>query len=152
MEGDFMEWKDYGTETAQLVREAARKIDAILLPIAAANGLTNMKLKVLIEVSRLENATIGELGNSLGVAGGNISNMCKGLEKEGFLQRTRSLEDERVVHVETSKKGNEIINEIGDELRSKLHDKLGSMNEAKYKELVEVLTELNNSLDLLSRN
>ena len=110
-----------------------------------------MKLKLLIEVSRLENATIGELGNSLGVAGGNISNMCKGLEKEGFLQRTRSLEDERVVHVETTKKGNEIINEIGQELRDKLHDRLGSMSEAKYKQLVEVLAELNDSLDLLTR-
>ncbi|MDO5017720.1 MAG: MarR family transcriptional regulator [Lagierella massiliensis] len=147
-----MDWTEYGTETAQLVREAARKIDSILLPIAAANGLTNMKLKVLLEVERLGNATIGELGASLGVAGGNISNMCKGLEKEGLLKRARSLEDERVVHVAITEKGQEIINQIKEEMNSKLRDKLGSMSEDEYKQLVDILKELNDCLDLLSKN
>ncbi len=147
-----MDWTDLGTETAQLVREAARKIDSILLPIAAVNSLTNMKLKVLLEVERLENATIGELGLSLGVAGGNISNMCKGLEKEGLLKRTRSLEDERVVHVATTDKGKEIINLIKEQMNEKLHDKLGSMKEKDYENLVGMLKELNQCLDLLAKN
>ncbi|WP_300410595.1 MarR family transcriptional regulator [Lagierella sp.] len=147
-----MDWTDLGTETAQLVREAARKIDSILLPIAAVNSLTNMKLKVLLEVERLENATIGELGLSLGVAGGNISNMCKGLEKEGLLKRTRSLEDERVVHVATTDKGKEIINSIKEQMNVKLHDKLGSMEKKDYENLVDMLKELNHCLDLLAKN
>lgn len=93
------------TETSQLIREVSRKLDSILFPISDNNNLTIMKMKVLMEVSKQGRVNIGEIGQSLGVAGGNISNMCKNLENEGYLVRERSQDDERVVEVSLTDKG-----------------------------------------------
>lgn len=49
--------------------------------------------------------SIGSLGKAIGITGGNISNICKRLEKQGFVKRVRSEEDERVVIVVLTESG-----------------------------------------------
>lgn len=115
-----MSLKLVDTNISQLVREVSRKMDSILFPITEEYKLTNMKCKVLQEIYKKSTANIGEIGQALGIADGNISNMCKTLEKEGYLKRTRSIEDERIVTVTLTDKGSNAVNNIRSELEKNI--------------------------------
>lgn len=137
------------TETSQLIREVSRKLDSILFPISDNNNLTIMKMKVLMEVSKQGKVNIGEIGQSLGVAGGNISNMCKNLESEGYLVRQRSHDDERVVEVSLTDKGKEVLSQVREQINVKYHPYDANITDDEYKSIVDSLRDLNKHLDNL---
>ncbi|NMB14004.1 MAG: MarR family transcriptional regulator [Gallicola sp.] len=137
------------TETSQLIREVSRKLDSILFPISDNNNLTIMKMKVLMEVSKQGRVNIGEIGQSLGVAGGNISNMCKNLENEGYLVRERSQDDERVVEVSLTDKGEKVLDQVRTQINDKYHPYDANITDNEYKSIVDSLRSLNKHLDNL---
>ena len=137
------------TEVSQMVREVSRKLDSILYPISDQNNLTVMKMKVLMELSKRKKANIGVIGQSLGVAGGNISNMCKTLESEGYLKRVRSLEDERVVEVSLTKKGTDILEKMRDQLYKRYYSQGTEISDQEYDDIINALQSLNSHLDEL---
>lgn len=137
------------TETSQLIREVSRKLDSILFPISDNNNLTIMKMKVLMEVSKQGKVNIGEIGQSLGVAGGNISNMCKNLESEGYLVRQRSHDDERVVEVSLTDKGKDVLSQVREQINDKYHPYDSNITDDEYKSIVDSLRDLNKHLDNL---
>ena len=98
------------------------KIDILLQDTAQELGITTLQLKMLITLyANKEPVSIGNLGKAIGVTGGNISNICKKLEKLGFVTRVRSEEDERVVNVELTQKGRDAADKVGtyfDQIRS----------------------------------
>lgn len=137
------------TETSQLIREVSRKLDSILFPISDNNNLTIMKMKVLMEVSKQGKVNIGEIGQSLGVAGGNISNMCKNLESEGYLVRQRSHDDERVVEVSLTDKGKDVLSQVREQINDKYHPYDSNITDDEYRSIVDSLKDLNKHLDNL---
>src|SRR5699024_11314018 len=91
--------------------------------------------------------SIGSLGKTIGVTGGNISNICKKLEKQGFVDRVRSEEDERIVNVELTEQGEMASKKIGDyfsEIRSEMPDDNININ---LKTIIDELEELDKLLD-----
>ncbi len=144
-----MSLKLINTEMSQLVREISRKMDSILLPISYKNNLTIMKLKVLLEISKENDSNIGEIGQALGVAGGNISNMCKTLEKEGYLKRTRSTDDERVVTVKLTKKGLDVLECVNKEIDIKFANYQDNVTNDEHSQILDSLKLLNQRLDSL---
>lgn len=132
----------------QIIREIYRKVDYLMFPISNKYDLTIMKTKVLLEIFNQGTLSIGELGSSLGIAGGNISNMCKTLEKEGYLIRTRSTEDERVVTVKLTDSGNSTIERILKESKEKFANQANIPDE-DFKKLMDCLDSLNKHLDTL---
>lgn len=56
--------------------------------------------------------TVGELVKLLGIDQGNGSNMCKKLEKKGWVLRQRNPYDERVVLLSLTAQGEDILNHI----------------------------------------
>lgn len=132
----------------QIIREIYRKVDYLMFPISNKYDLTIMKTKVLLEIFNKGTLSIGELGNSLGIAGGNISNMCKTLEKEGYLNRTRSTEDERVVTVKLTEVGHTTIQSILNETKEKFANQAAIPDE-EFNNLMNGLDSLNKYLDIL---
>ena len=97
-----------------MIREISHKIDILLQDTAQELGITTLQLKMLITLyANKEAVSIGNLGKAIGVTGGNISNICKKLEKQGFVTRIRSEEDERVVNVELTEKGEKAADKVG---------------------------------------
>ena len=96
------------------IREISHKIDILLQDTATETGITTLQLKMLITLYASGDAqSIGNLGKAIGVTGGNISNICKKLEKQGFVDRLRSEEDERVVNVTLTEKGRKSAEKVG---------------------------------------
>lgn len=145
-----MSLKLVDTNISQLVREVSRKMDSILFPITEEYKLTNMKCKVLQEIYKKSTANIGEIGQALGIADGNISNMCKTLEKEGYLKRTRSIEDERIVTVTLTDKGSNAVNNIKSELEKKYKNYSEDLTDEELEQIIFGLVMLNKHLDDLA--
>lgn len=114
---DFFE---FNNSIFSMIREISHKIDLLLQETATDLGVTTLQLKMIMTLSAADEAvSIGNLGKSIGVNGGNISNICKKLEKQGFVDRNRSDEDERVVNVKLTQKGIDAADKV-----SKYFDKI----------------------------
>src|SRR5699024_5943000 len=118
---DFFE---FNNSIFSMIREISHKIDLLLQETSQELGITTLQLKMIIALSSSEKPmSIGSLGKTIGVTGGNISNICKKLEKQGFVDRVRSEEDERIVNVELTEQGEMASKKIGDyfsEIRSEM--------------------------------
>src|SRR5690554_7002728 len=91
------------SEFKKVIWEYTRKINEntnkSFNPIFEEHGLTMLQARVLMELYYYGSNSIGNLAESIYVAGANISTICKRLEKEGLVERTRNQEDERIVMV-----------------------------------------------------
>lgn len=142
---DFFE---FNNSIFSMIREISHKIDLLLQETSQELGITTLQLKMIIALSSENHAmSIGSLGKTIGVTGGNISNICKKLEKQGFVNRIRSEEDERVVNVELTEQGEIASKKIGDyfaEIRKEIPDNNINVN---LQTIIDELKELDQLLD-----
>lgn len=142
---DFFE---FNNSIFSMIREISHKIDLLLQETSQELGITTLQLKMIIALSSAdEPMSIGSLGKTIGVTGGNISNICKKLEKQGFVSRVRSDEDERVVNVELTDQGQMAAKKIGDyfsEIRTEMPDDNININ---LQTIISELKELDKLLD-----
>ena len=139
---------EFNNTIFSMIREISHKIDLLLQDTANSLDLTPLQLKIIIALySANEDVSIGNLGRAIGVTGGNISNICKKLEKKGFVDRIRSEEDERVVNVRLTETGIAASKELGEyfyKIREEFPDDAVDVN---LETIVEELRELDILLD-----
>lgn len=139
---------EFNNTIFSMIREISHKIDLLLQDTANSLDLTPLQLKIIIALySADEDVSIGNLGRAIGVTGGNISNICKKLEKKGFVDRVRSEEDERVVNVRLTETGIAASKELGEyfyKIREEFPDDAVDVN---LETIVEELRELDILLD-----
>ena len=139
---------EFNNTIFSMIREISHKIDLLLQDTANSLDLTPLQLKIIIALySANEDVSIGNLGKAIGVTGGNISNICKKLEKKGFVDRVRSEEDERVVNVRLTETGIAASKELGEyfyKIREEFPDDAVDVN---LETIVEELRELDILLD-----
>lgn len=142
---DFFE---FNNSIFSMIREISHKIDLLLQETAQDLGVTTLQLKMIMTLSASKDSvSIGNLGKSIGVNGGNISNICKKLEKQGFVDRNRSDEDERVVNVKLTQKGNDAADKVSkyfDKIKPEVDEKNINTN---LKTIIDELSSLDNLLD-----
>lgn len=148
MKAVHIDFFEFNNEIFSMIREISHKIDLLLQETANKLDLTPLQIKIIITLySYNGDVSIGNLGKSIGVTGGNISNICKKLEKKGFVDRIRSEEDERVVNVKLTEKGIAAGKEVGeyfDNIRADFPDDAVDVN---LETIVRELKELDKLLD-----
>ena len=85
-----------------------RKIVASYNPYLKPLGLTYTQYIVFMVLWEKESVNVGQLGSILHLDAGTLTPLLKNLEKEGYVTRERSKEDERVTIVTITEKGNEL--------------------------------------------
>lgn len=139
---------EFNNTIFSMIREISHKIDLLLQETANSLDLTPLQLKIIIALySSDKDVSIGNLGKTIGVTGGNISNICKKLEKKGFVDRIRSEEDERVVNVRLTETGIAASKDLGEyfyKIREEFPDDAVDVN---LETIVEELRELDILLD-----
>ena len=83
-----------------------RKIVNAYTPYLKPLGLTYTQYIVFMVLWEKESVNVGQLGSILHLDAGTLTPLLKNLEKEGYVTRQRSKEDERVTIVSITKKGN----------------------------------------------
>lgn len=78
---------------------AARQVVNLYTPLLKPLGITYTQYLVFLVLGECECVTVGEIGKKLYLDNGTLSPLLKKLEKEGYVLRTRSAEDERIVRI-----------------------------------------------------
>ena len=84
---------------------AARKVTALYTPFLTELNLTYTQYLVLLVLWEQDGIPVSEICRRLHLDNGTISPLLKKLEKEGLLEKSRSPEDERVVHITLTEAG-----------------------------------------------
>ena len=84
---------------------AARKVTGLYTPYLKALDLTYTQYIVLLVLWERHEITVGELCSRLRLDSGTISPLLKKLEAAGYLLRSRTKEDERVVEIRLTESG-----------------------------------------------
>lgn len=146
MATEHIDFFEFNNSIFSMIREISHKIDILLQDTATELGITTLQLKMLITLySTGKEVSIGNLGKAIGVTGGNISNICKKLEKQGFVERKRSVDDERVVNVILTDNGKLAAEKVGvyfDQIRSDIPKDNINVNLQTIVDELEALDEL----------
>ena len=109
-------------------------------------GLTYTQYIAMLVLMEEKTCSLKDLGEKLFLDSGTLTPMLKNLESKGFIKRTRSSIDERVLEIKITKEGEDLKNRA-DEIHSKLPHWQGlSLGETKtlYNLLNKLLAEVTN--------
>ena len=115
-----------------------RKIVAAYTPYLKPLGLTYTQYIVFMVLWEKECVTVGQLGSSLKLDAGTLTPLLKTLEKEGYIIRERSKEDERVTEIRITQKGNDLKEKCKD-IPLEIAKKGVNLTEKDAKELYRLL-------------
>jgi DNA-binding MarR family transcriptional regulator len=115
-----------------------RKIVAAYTPYLKPLGLTYTQYVVFMVLWEKETVSVGQLGSILHLDAGTLTPLLKTLEKEGYVKRERSKEDERVTLISITQKGNEIKEKCKD-IPIELGKQESPLSEKDVKELYRLL-------------
>lgn len=119
----------------------ARKIVNAYTPYLKPLGLTYTQYIVFMVLWDKEKVTVGELGKTLSLDAGTLTPLLKKLEKEGYITRERSKEDERVTELVITGKGNDLKKKCKD-IPSKVASVLSSLKQNEIESLYKILYKI----------
>jgi DNA-binding MarR family transcriptional regulator len=105
--------------------------------------ITGPQMGILLAMQRGLASTPFELSKMLSVDTGLMTRMLDKLETKGLLERSRSVDDRRVVNLVLTKKGEEIAAEIPNIAPEVLNARLKKFTKAEFEELCRLLNKFN---------
>ena len=87
---------------------ASRQVISLYTPWLKPLGITYTQYIVFLVLWEQDGLTVGELCEKLMLDNGTLSPLLKKMQQEGYVERTRSREDERVVVVSLTEKGRQL--------------------------------------------
>lgn len=123
------------------------KTARLLDPVVQAEGLTRLQACVLVHLSRRD-ITVGDISEVTAMGQANASSLCKRLEQEGFLTRSRDSADGRVVNLSITPKGREMAERIQRRLNGYL-ELLNALPAGTKEELAQGFRAAERMLDYL---
>ena len=123
------------------------KTSRLLDPVVQSEGLTLLQACVLAHLSQ-QDAAVGDISDLAVMDQANASSLCKKLEREGFLTRTRRASDRRVVILSLTPRGRETVERLQARLNHYL-DLLNALPTDAKEELIRGFRAANQMLDYL---
>ena len=122
---------------------ASREIINRYTPFLKELNITYTQYLVFLVLWEKEKISVKELGNILLLDSGTLTPLLKKLEKDGYIIRSRDVNDERIVNISLTKKGYDLRNKAKD-----IPLKVGSCinNNIDINHLKKLLDELLNNL------
>ena len=93
---------------------AARNVTNLYTPHLKPLGLTYTQYLVFLVLWEKDGITVGEICRKLMLDNGTLSPLLKKMEQEGYVDRQRSREDERVVVITLTDKGRQLQSRVRD--------------------------------------
>lgn len=109
-------------------------------------GSQGMLMSMLAHHGKMK---ISDLSENLGLSNSTVSGIIDRLERQGLVERTRSIEDRRVVYVSITSEFKKNAKEQLNEIEKKFED---MMNKATPEELNTIFEGLNTLKEVMDRN
>ncbi|MEN7530317.1 MULTISPECIES: MarR family winged helix-turn-helix transcriptional regulator [unclassified Cupriavidus] len=111
------------------------EMDAALRPL----DITGQQMGILLALMRGAASTPLEISRALGIDTGLMTRMLDKLENKGLLQRQRSEEDRRVVHLLLTDKGRSVAGTIPEIAPQVLNHRLRHFSPEEFREFLRLL-------------
>ncbi len=105
MERDQREAMKLANQVCFPLYAAARSVVGLYTPLLKPLGLTYTQYLVFLVLWEQDGIPVGEICGRLMLDSGTLSPLLKKMQQEGYIVRTRSPEDDRVVLVRLTEKG-----------------------------------------------
>ena len=105
MEYDYREAMKLANQLCFPLYAAARNVTNLYTPWLKPLGLTYTQYIVFLVLWEKDGISVSELGQRLMLDNGTLSPLLKKLEREGYVQRRRRAEDDRVVELTLTEAG-----------------------------------------------
>ncbi|GAA4364950.1 MarR family transcriptional regulator [Kangiella marina] len=128
---------NYQQDTAQKLYQLLTGFHAHSKTLEKETGLTQERLEILSQLVTLGPKTINQLAEQEQVSAPAITRTIKGLEKHGYVIKSRSKTDQRVVFVAPTRKSQQVI----EALRLKQQRYIEGLLQGKSSEEVEQIAK-----------
>ncbi|MBE6037823.1 MAG: winged helix-turn-helix transcriptional regulator [Anaerofustis stercorihominis] len=128
---------------SQKIKHVSRLIDSIIEEFYKPYSVTVAQSDVMNRIHSEGKLSMNALCLELNMSKSNLSPICKKLEIAGMLKKTRDFYDQRVVYLELTEKGEEVIKEAN----AAFNDKGLAMDKFLDAEKIETLTSILSSLE-----
>lgn len=136
-----MSFEKYRTRLCKSLYTLKSAMDHTLESIAQKYNLTPLQTLILFLISEGYVNNISSLCKELGITQGNASALCKKMEKDGFLKRQRSADDERIVVLTLAERGEYALSCIYSEFQ-KWDSELDRISDSRYEMLLSTFDEI----------
>lgn len=119
-----------------LVTAQAAK-DLLIKQLHTEHELTPQQVRLLLQVGQTEGVPQSELAYTLDLDLGNLSRMCKVLEKKELIQRNKLPKDQRVVLVSLDTVGRKTLDAVSEKSREVLEPVVGDYTVEQLKTMTE---------------
>jgi DNA-binding MarR family transcriptional regulator len=133
----FMLTDSIGLALTQARNMITAEMDAALKDL----GISSQQMGILLSLTRGIATTPFELSKLLGIDTGLMTRMLDKLESKGFLERSRSVDDRRVVNLTLTDKGEEVAARIPEIAPQVLNARLKKFTKAEFEELRRLLNK-----------
>lgn len=137
---------EFQEKIIELLKNVNGKLNELLNNFYAPYGLTVVQAMVLLELHRNGEQNITDLSNNVCMVKGNLSQLCKRLEKNGLIERVRDSEDERYVNIKMTKHSENIVKELEEKISNNKIPILLQIENQKKSSIIEALNILNDCL------
>lgn len=137
---------EFQEKVIELLKNVNGKLNELLNNFYAPYGLTVVQAMVLLELHRNGEQNITDLSNRVCMVKGNLSQLCKRLEKNGLIERVRDSEDERYVNIKMTKYSENIVKELEEKISNNRIPILLQIENHKKSSIMEALNILNDCL------
>jgi DNA-binding MarR family transcriptional regulator len=128
------------TQSIGFLINKARNILTVEMDAALKDlDISSQQMGILMSLTLGLGATPFELSKVLGIDTGLMTRMLDKLEGKGLLQRSRSLEDRRVVNLALTEKGEEVAGQIPEVAPDVLNAHLKNFSKTEFEELRRLL-------------
>lgn len=122
----------------------SRKIVNNYQPYLKPLGLTYTQYIVFMALWEHQEMTVGQLGETLMLDAGTLTPLLKKLEKDEYITRARSKEDERVTLIKITKKGNALKEQCKD-IPMQVSSAMSPLSKKEAEQLYTLLYKVINS-------
>ncbi len=130
----------------EIARRALEILPLIMRVMEAQMRQSRYKLlsghSALLGMLQVRPYTLGELAEVMSVTPPTMSNTITALEDRGWVQRERSTEDRRVVHISITAEGHNVVEAMKTDVEVKIADLIAAISEEDQAALVQGLTVL----------
>ena len=108
---------DLNGTVSQKIKHISKLIDVIVEEYYKEHSISVAQADVLTRVYNEERLSMNSLCEDLDMSKSNLSPICKKLELAGYLKKSRDFYDQRVVYLELTDAGKEIVGSTNEKLK-----------------------------------
>ncbi len=111
------------------LRKIIQAIDQHSIQLKKKFGLTGPQLIILQSVAENDLISVTQLSKQVSLSQATVTNITKRLEKQGYLERNKGLNDKRKVNLSITKKGKMILDKVPPLLQEKFTNRYSQLED-----------------------